>query len=257
MSNVDALRDMQRSWQPPPELGARPRPVQFTALGLVLAGLAVLLATAGIVAGTLLWGQARESGRREALLDHSGQSAGGRIERLWRHAEGKTTACRIAYSYTAAGQVYTRQESLRCGDWKTLWQGERVTVEFAPSEPAISRLARFRQTGQVPFFAGPLVAVALMAVAAVLGRMVFRERRLLEDGRPAPGVVTRIGPRTDKGRSVYYEFALLSGARAKGHFGPVHGKAVPAVGAPVVVLYEADNPKRNGRYPTAFFKLRK
>ncbi len=253
----DTLSEIRQSWQPPPELGARPRPVRLTGLGVFMVAFAAVLAVGGIVAGSALWRQAQRESRREALLDRSGQRAEGRIERLWKRHSGKSSTPMVAYSYPVAGKTYQGDEAVHGSDWKAMWEGQRVTVVFVPSEPGTSRLAEFADSGGVPFFAAPLMTLVFFAVAVVLAVLVFRERRLLEDGRPAAGVVTRVGGRTDKGRYIYYEFATLGGSRAKGRFGPVRGKAVPAIGSPVTVLYEPDNPKRNGAYPTQLVKIRK
>jgi hypothetical protein len=103
----------------------------------------------------------------------------------------------------------------------------------------------------------PLLVLPLAAVALLLVLLLRWERRLLEDGRPAPGVITRLGTPGEHGRYVYYEFPQLSGARAAGRFGPVHGKRVPAIGSTIVVLYDPDNPNHNARYPLSLVKLRR
>ncbi len=78
-----------------------------------------------------------------------------------------------------------------------------------------------------------------------------RQRRLLTEGRPAPGIVTRLS-RTKGGMQVYYDFLLLSGSVAKGSSGPV--SKPPGIGQTVCVLYNPDNPRRNAIYPLCLVK---
>jgi hypothetical protein len=106
-----------------------------------------------------------------------------------------------------------------------------------------------------PLWLPPVLLVAGGVSALLIRLKLSRERRLLEDGHAAPGIVTRLGARTDKGRLVYYEFATYSGSTVKGKYGPVHGKWVLAVGTPIVVLYDRDQPKRNTRYPSSLVTL--
>jgi hypothetical protein len=87
----------------------------------------------------------------------------------------------------------------------------------------------------------------------VLAMLLRKQVRLLTEGRPAPGIVT--GWRRTKGGTVLrYEFVLLNGATAKGR-----GKSrrPPAIGSPICVLYDPENPRRNAPYPLCLVKLTK
>jgi len=117
------------------------------------------------------------------------------------------------------------------------------------------RPVRIERTKQTPLWAPPLVMVGVSVAAVLIGLKLVRERRLFEDGGAAPGIVTRLGARSDKGRRVYYEFATYAGAAVKGSYGPVHGKWVLPVGTPIMVLYDRDNPKRSTRYPSSLVTL--
>src|SRR5258705_156658 len=86
----------------------------------------------------------------------------------------------------------------------------------------------------------------------VLPFLIRRERKLLSDGRAAPGVVTRLS-RSQHGSMVHYEFAIAGGGFAKGKTGPSHKP--PPVGATVPVLYDPENPRRNRMYPFSMVKL--
>lgn len=128
-------------------------------------------------------------------------------------------------------------------------QGDRREVWYVESNPEISRLEGLERITASPIWLAPLATVLLSTVAFFIARDLARQRRLLEEGRAAAGVVTRLGMKTDKGRTVHYEFLTLGGSKAEGKFGPVRGKAVLAVGTPVTVIYDSDNPGFNRRYP--------
>ena len=80
---------------------------------------------------------------------------------------------------------------------------------------------------------------------------VRREVRLLAEGRPAPGRVTGF-KKADEAFRVQYEFRLLNGALAKGK---VNRSKPPVVGAPLCVLYDPENPRRNALYPLSLVRL--
>jgi hypothetical protein len=85
---------------------------------------------------------------------------------------------------------------------------------------------------------------------------VRRQRHLLEDGRPAPAVVTRLRTwRTQHGTRniVYYQFALPDGAPCKGRSN-VEGRSIPK-DTVICILYDPDNPRRSAPYPLCTVKL--
>jgi hypothetical protein len=112
-----------------------------------------------------------------------------------------------------------------------------------------------RERTRPPRWVPPLMMAGMGVASLLILRKLTRERRLLEEGHAAPGVVAKLGARTDKGRMVYYEFATYSGSTVKGKYGPVCGNWVLPVGAPITVLYDRDDPKRNTRYPSSLVTL--
>jgi hypothetical protein len=92
----------------------------------------------------------------------------------------------------------------------------------------------------------------LCAIGALFPLIVRGERRLLAEGRVAPGMVTRLS-RSQHGCVVHYEFALPGGGFGKGRSGPNHKP--PAVGDVVPILYDAEHPRRNRLYPLSMVKL--
>jgi len=96
-----------------------------------------------------------------------------------------------------------------------------------------------------------LVAAMVAVPAFLLPIPVRREARLLAEGRPAPGRVTGF-KKIDQSIRVQYEFRLLNGTVAKGK---VNRSKPPVVGAPLCVLYEPENPRRNALYPLSLVRL--
>ncbi len=257
MSERTDVRKLLEGFEPPAELArSRPRPVELTGGGLAVSIVAAALLAAGIGLGTWLWVVAERDIQRQSLLDRTNQEGVAQVERLWRTGKNNSM-CRVEYSFDAAGRPYSGTATLRCATWKTLAVGQTVPVQYVPSDPTISRLPGLGGRSDVPWWAAPLVGIGMGFAGLLLIWRVRVERKLVEEGKAAPGVVTKLGLRTDKGRYVYYEFATPSGAPGRGRFGPVHGKSVLEVGSRIVILYEPDNTRRNTAYPAKLARVRK
>ena len=255
MSDGNNVRELWNNWQPPPELQrSRPRPVRFTGKGKATMVIAVALLAGGVAMGAFLYGQVREERRRDRLLGEAASGGEAQITRLWQRS-GENRGCSVSYQFTSGATQFNRTAAVPCRTWTRLSAGERVPVRYATSDPRISRLEGIERTGQTPPWVVPLTVIAMAGGALLIFLKLTRERRLLEEGQAAPGIVTKLGMRTDKGRMVYYQFATYSGSAVKGKYGPVHGKWVQPVGTPIVVLYDRDEPKRNTRYPSSLVTL--
>ncbi|MBZ5497866.1 MAG: DUF3592 domain-containing protein [Acidobacteriia bacterium] len=252
MKSQILLMQPQHNWTPPNGLDhARPRAVVLTAGGKVVLVLAVLLLAGGITAGVAL-GIAASRGAQEArLLQREGQIADGVVTRVWRAGDEDRQPW-ISYRFDFRGRYYNRNVEVPLGIWKELRAGSPIRIRFAPSRPDLNHPARLgleRIPPAVPF----LVACSLMISSPLLLLLIRRQRRLLAEGRPAPGIVTRHGEMQrgshgeKRGVKYHYEFSLLSGAIARGSAGPV--KIPPAVGSRITVLYDPENPRRSVPYP--------
>ena len=249
MTDREKLWQLQEGWRSPPELErGRPRPVRYTAAGIAARVFVGLLVAGGLALGVGLYVKATKDQERNRLLGLAAGRAEGRITRLWRGGKNNTR-CYAAFQFSAAGVLVARTGSIPCRDWRVLSEGDRREVWYVESNPEISRLEGLERTTATPIWPAPLATVLLSTLAFFIARDLARKRRLLEEGRAAAGMVTRLGMQTDKGRTVHYEFLTFGGSRAKGSFGPVHGKAVLAVGTPITVIYDSDNPGFNRRYP--------
>jgi len=249
MTDREKLRRLQEGWRPPPELErARPRPVRYTAVGVAARVFVALLVAGGLALGVGLYVKASKDQERNRMLGQATGRAEALITRLWRGGE-KNSHCYAAYQFSAAGVFVTRTASIPCRVWRTLSSGHRREVRYVESNPEIARLEGLERITAAPIWLAPLATVFLCTIAFFIARQLARQRRLLEEGRAAAGVVTRLGMKTDKGRTVYYEFLTLGGSKTEGKFGPVHGKAVLAVGTLITVIYDSDNRGFNRRYP--------
>ncbi len=120
-----------------------------------------------------------------------------------------------------------------------------LTTRQTESAPA----GQSKRRGDAPPWVAPLVVASFWFSGIMLLREALLERRLLEYGRAAPAIVTRLGRPTDKGRRVFYEFLTSGGSRAEGKYGPVHKSKQLQPGSALTVIYDPENPGRNRKYP--------
>jgi hypothetical protein len=253
--DLNQLRELRDHWQPPPELRrGRPRPVRLTEAGVVLMMVVVMLLVSAVCGGAWLWLRAAEDSERQRLLDQESAVTQAQVLRLRRRGE-KGRTCVLDFRFTAAGRQYSRSAVIPCRTWGTLNEGDHLPVQFVVSRPEINRLSGLEGPRQLPYWVAPLVAIPLAATGTLLARYLAGRRRLLEEGRPAPGIVIQLGRKSEYGREVRYEFVTLSGGRARGKFGPVKDKGAPQPGSTIVVVYDPDEPPRNSRYPMQLVKL--
>jgi hypothetical protein len=250
MDNRIRLLELQRRWTPPDGLDrSRPRPVRLTGAGKAVLRVAVALFVGALAAGIALEFVASREAEAQRLLQEQGVNTEGRITRLWR-SRGEDKQPWVAYRFTAQGHVYERRAKAPLRIWRNLQVGSDLPVRYLPSNPVLNHPCDWQQK-PMPAWIPYLVAAGL----AVPGRLVMlgirSQRRLLAEGRPAPALVTR-HTQTQHGKTIHYEFPVLSGAIAKGRSGPT--RKPPAPGATICVLYEPENPRRNAPYPLSLVK---
>ena len=250
MTEREKLWKLQEGWKPPPELErGRPRPARYTGAGYAVWVLAVLLLAGGLALGVGISVKADRDQQKNRTLAAATGRAEARITRLWRRGSGGDRKYFADYQFSAGAQVHSRTARLSRRTWSGLREGNSLDVRYVESDPALSRLEGLERSPGTPLWLAPVVAAALALLTVLIARDQTRKRRLVEDGRPAAGMVTKLGRKTDKGRMVYYSFLTLSGSQAQGKYGPVHGKSVPEVGTRLTVIYDPDNPAFNRRYP--------
>jgi hypothetical protein len=253
---MDKLRSLQAGWRPPLELErSRPRPIRYTVAGKLQMALAVALLAGGVALGAGLHAKATKEQALERQISQAGGRAEGRITRLWRRRSGKETRCYAAYQFRAGAAIYSRTAQVSCSVPGRLQEGEFQRVVFVETNPEVSRLEGVERTSVTPVWLAPVLPVLFAVIAFFVARDLARQRRLLEEGRPTPAVITRWGRRGQHGREVHYEFLTISGSRAKGKFGPVRGGKLPEVGASLAVIYYPDDPGFNRRYPLSAVRV--
>ena len=246
------LEEIGSNWTAPDGLGySGLRPVRLRPPGYAMAVLSVLFLAGGIVLGFVLWNKAQTQEAARQRLDREGVPAPGRIERLWRSGE-KSETLNVSYRFQIQGSERQGSSAAPSKIWRTLRIGDAIEVRYVPGAPSINHPAAWRMQ-VTPFWLAFLIPAIAGLFAYLMVFQVRRRWRLLMEGRPAPGIVTKIR-RTDKQTAVYYDFRILSGAVRKGRSG-ARKRSAPAVGSVVCVLYDPENPRRNAVYPFPFVKL--
>jgi hypothetical protein len=246
------LLEIRRNWTPPDGLDhTRPRSTALTGAGKAVTVVALALLAGAVVAAVALGVKARQDARYVRLLREDGVAADGRVTRVWRE-RGESRQPWISYRFESGGTVYGRNAKVPLRLWSALQPGARIPVRYVPAKPDLSYPLDLAME-PMPFWVPIVVPLGLAAGCPLMFLSVRRQRRLLEEGRPAPGIVVTHGKpiRSSHGgkRGVpwHYEFHLLSGAIVRGKAGPYNNP--PAVGSPITVLYDPDCPRKNVPYP--------
>ena len=249
------LSKLWEGWTPPEGLNRSwPRPTALTGRGIAMYAMSALFVVGGVIGGVLIARQIRGQQAQERLIRAEGRETGGVVTRLWRGG-GKSDEHRVAYRFTVDGRDRTGRATIGSGYWSSLRDGSPIAVRYLPSNPAHcypSASPPEPTPAFVPFLFGGVFIVC----GVLMPLKVRRQRHLLEDGRPAPAVVTRMRRwRTQHGAHnvVYYQFALPEGGVCKGRCN-VEGKVLPKDSV-ICILYDPDNPRRSAPYPLCSVKL--
>ena len=237
-------------WNPPGSLGySSLRPVCLTRQGKALIGVGVILAIGGVVLGLVLTRVSRRQTEERRLIRTEGLAADATVTRAWI-ADSKDRQQWIAYSFDYGGRSYTHEVETPGKIWAGLKTGSMIQVRLVPSRPSISHPIAW-EAQALPLWLACLLAGTIAALSPLPLIPVRRQARLLTEGRPAPCRVTAV-KKADKFLVVHYEFRLLNGIVAKGKS---HANKAPAVDAPLCVLYDPENPRRNALYPFSLVGL--
>jgi len=239
------------NWQPPDGLGySSLRPVRLTTRGIAMAVAGMIFLIGGPVLSYVIANQIQRDQQREDLLTQQGVGTSAVITRVWRNG-GKDERHMVSYSFTAGDREWTGQASVPRRIWTGLRNGAPLPIRYVPSRPGVNHPAEWPPS-HAPNWLPWLLLGSFSWPSFLFWGLIRRQKRLLSEGRPAPGVITRLR-RTDKQFVAYYDFTLLSGQVVKGKSGAGHRP--PGVGSPICVIYDPDNPRRNAIYPLPFVKL--
>lgn len=254
MRKLELRTGLRRESAAPEIPASRPRAVKFTAAGRTLAVIATLLIAGSIVAGMWIHMAALNQRRLRDLLDAEGATAIGQVVKLSR-TRGDNPRYRVWYVYEASGHRYQGMASIRRVDWAKLSIGSQVAVRYLAAEPGRSWLADYPPKG-APLWLAPLAALGLALLGLLCWSALYRQRRLLSEGRPADAVVieSKVRKRGHGGGTgvVRYEFRTLSGSLVRGKCNT--SRTPPPEGSTVKVLYDPDEPRRSALYPLSLVR---
>jgi len=247
MESATRLTELHRTFVlPSPLKESRPREVRLTGGGRALFVVALLLFTSAIGALIGLSQEARrQAENRRALAEH-GAMAVGEVTRLWASGDNKQ---KVVYRFVAEGQTHQGDIKVSAARRRELTVGSPIAVRFLPGTPDVNDLGGTPRSG-MPAALAPIAAVIIGAGGALCLWGIGFQRRLLEEGRVAPAIVTGHATQTTqhgKHRSMTYDFPLLSGAIASGK--SATSSKPPAIGSVITVIYDPERPQRNKVYP--------
>jgi hypothetical protein len=239
---------------PPGLYRSRPRPTRLSAAGRVLAGVAIALCLAAPAVGIGLNRMAAaEYADRKALLE-LGVVTEGVVTRLKRESKEDKRAM-VYYRFEADGRTVEDRAKIPFRLWSTLSVGSALPIRYLAGESKLNV-----PDGVIPsvmpltlgFFIGPL----LLVIAVICGVGLKKQHGLLSEGRAALATITKVKKHRGQHGSYYqvgYTFALLNGAEQTGS---IHVTAKPPeVTSSIVVLYDAENPRRSRPYPLSLVQL--
>jgi len=237
-------------WTPPDGLGCSgPRPVSLTWRGNTLIALTLVFVIGAPALGIYLGGVGRRQTEEQRRLRDEGRPADASVTRAWI-ANTRERQHWIAYRFEYGGRIYTHSVLASTKIWQSFPKGSTIAVRFVPSQPTISHPIAW-DARPLPFWFAYLIAGIVAAPALLMPIPLRRQIRLLAEGHSAPGRVTRV-KKTNKAIVVRYEFSLPSSAMVQGR---ANASKPPAEGAPLCVLYDAENPRRNAIYPLSLVRL--
>ncbi len=251
--NTSNGRKFWEDWSPPADLRrSAPRPVQLTASGIGILVLAAAMAAGGIAAAIALRVEARHTMEELRAMQTGGADTEGVVTRLWKVNE-KEQSYLAEYHFSVNERDYRGRRRLARSHWNRLQTGSPIAVRYLASDPKRNFPADDPPRPTTVWL--PIgVATVFFFIAGMVIWMILGARRLLADGRAAPGVVTanqRVSNQHGSQNMIRYEFRTAGGSSFKGRA----NRAKMAPGTVICVVYNPDNPRRNAPYPFHLVKV--
>ena len=252
-----ALSKVQENWKTPTELArSTPRPVTMTWRGILFSCLAVLLLGVGAFLGPWLYVQSVRDNAFAQRMAVEGAVTSATVTEIGP-AQGKEDHHTIRYRYQANGKTYDASTTVGSRAAKGLREENDVQVRYLTTQPERSWIVG-HEPDRTPVWVPPLAGLAIMIGPAVIFFRIKKERSLLGEGRPAPGVITKVrwvgGNHGESNRRASYQFRAQDGQTYKGAFRG-STRRCGAAGDGVTILYDKDDPTRSARYPMRFVRL--
>jgi hypothetical protein len=257
------LLAVQRRWQAPAELLARPvpRPIRFTPAGQVALWQIFLTLSTGFGAGGVITWLAVRDAVEYRLLAREGVTTTAKIlekrEERQRSLHPTTITLRyVTFGFSAGGHTYRGQAGVPLSVFRQIQPSDSMPVRYRPSNPAYQCLL---VEGEGIAAAVWLAVLALLGCALALTfawrdvRPLLIQRRALAWGQSAGAVVVRISWKK-KRTKLAYEFLDRAGNVVRGR-ARVEGTRTFMLRQIITVLYEEENSSRNTLYPTPLVQI--
>ena len=257
------LLAVQRRWQAPAELLARPVPraIRLTPAGKVALFQTLLTLSTGFGAGGVITWLAVRDAVEYRLLAQEGVTGTAKIiekrEERHRSLHLTTTTLRyVTFGFSASGHSYRGQAGVPLSVFRQIQPGDKMPVRYRASNPAYNRLL---VEGEGYAAAVWLAVLALLGCALALifawrdVRPLLIQRRALAWGQSTGATVVRISWKK-KRTKLAYEFLDRAGNIVQGR-ARVQGTQTFMLRQIITVLYEEENSSRNTLYPTPFVQI--
>ena len=246
---MDATVSFPENWSAPRELStALPREVRQSGLGTFVATMRLVCFVAAVAAFVLLQNTYARQVAEIARLRTEGRETAGEVVRLWH--EGKSSTPMVKYTFTAGARQLDGEASASATVWGGLQTGGPPAIRYVPADPTINYPFAWDRSplpAWVPYSFAAMLALGALALWFALNT----QARLLMEGLPAPGVVTKVY-RVKGGWSTRYRFRMKDGSVRKGA-SQLPKRMQP--GEVLCILYHPEKPGRNRPYPLSLYRL--
>jgi len=247
----------------PSELtGPLPRRLQATGSGQYFGLLAPALLAVAVAAA--LWGgvDAVQQMQRKAALRRDSSEIVGEISRM---RKGKSSGT-VYYTFTSNGIAFTGKAEVPGFLQYSLRGSSILAIRYLPANPDVNHPAAWEWSliywhplpsdlVHLPDFSSDLQLFFGLLILGAPGLVFFMGlrsgRKLLAEGLPTVGLVTKCTPGTRGSFLVRYEFHTEDGKVANGSCGGSRKE----IGAKVCVIYLPQNPQRNMTYPSSYYRV--
>lgn len=169
----------------------------------------------------------------------------------WMGSSGRSATITVKYRFTVNGEIFTGKAVVPHQLYPSLLMSDSLPIRYLPADRTVNHPAAWEWSAFLvwdSFFA----LLMLVATAMMLLLWLRIERRLVVEGVPAVGVITKCSPSTRGGFFVKYEFHAEDGRVIKGNG---WSESSQEGGASICILYLPQNLWRNKPYPSANYRV--